>query len=94
MQATVERTADGIRVSTPRSHGRGRRLDVKIEARVPRRFDVALTYNYWPERRWHEAFERLGLAVERWSNRLHLYPLAIDWIFGRSLHFVARLGFR
>ena len=57
-----------------------------------RRFEIPLTYNYWPERRWREAFERLGLTVETWSDRIQLYPPAIDWIFGRSLHFMAQLA--
>lgn len=57
-----------------------------------RRFDIALVYNYWPEARWRQAFERLGLAVEVWHHRIHLYPRPLDWIFGRSLHFVAQLG--
>jgi SAM-dependent methyltransferase len=57
-----------------------------------RRFDVALPYNYWDERRWRETFERLGLSVETWISDLRLYPRPLDWVFGGSLHFVARLG--
>ena len=26
-----------------------------------------------------------------WNERLHLFPPPVDWILGRSLHFVARL---
>jgi SAM-dependent methyltransferase len=47
--------------------------------------------DYWPAERWREVFDRCGLAVEMWSDRLHLYPRPIDWVFGRSLHFVAEL---
>lgn len=57
-----------------------------------RRFDVALPHNYWEEPRWRDAFERLGLTVETWETDLRLYPGPLDWIFGGSLHFVARLG--
>jgi SAM-dependent methyltransferase len=47
--------------------------------------------DYWPEERWREVFDRLGLSVEMWSDRIHLYPRPFDWVFGRSLHFVAEL---
>ena len=56
------------------------------------RFGVALPHNYWSEARWRETFERLGLPIEAWIADLGLYPAPLDWIFGRSLHFVARLG--
>ena len=56
-----------------------------------RRFGVALPYNYWPEERWLEAFVELDLRVDAWQSDLGLYPLPLDWIFGRNLHFVAAL---
>lgn len=56
------------------------------------RFGVALPYNYWPEDRWREAFQALGLRVDAWIPKLGLYPGPVDWLFGRSLHFVASLG--
>ncbi|MCH9011860.1 MAG: class I SAM-dependent methyltransferase [Proteobacteria bacterium] len=52
---------------------------------------IPLPYNYWPERRWHEAFARLGLTPVIWLNKLALYPTPATWFFDRSLHFVARL---
>jgi SAM-dependent methyltransferase len=52
---------------------------------------VALPYNYWARERWHAAFETLGLVRRAWKERLELYPAFADWIFGRSLHFVASL---
>jgi SAM-dependent methyltransferase len=52
---------------------------------------VALPYNYWPRRRWDEAFRDLGWVVRAWKDDLRLYPKPADWIFGRSLHFIARL---
>lgn len=52
---------------------------------------VPLPYNYWPERRWREAFARLGLTPRIWLARLNLYPVPARWLFDRSLHFIARL---
>jgi len=55
------------------------------------RHGVSLPNNYWPERRWRETFDTLGLAVGDWHTDLGLYPGLADRVFGGSLHFVARL---
>jgi SAM-dependent methyltransferase len=55
------------------------------------RHGVNLPYNYWPKRRWLNAFHDLGLTVRSWEDDLKLYPQPADWVFGRSLHFVALL---
>jgi hypothetical protein len=55
------------------------------------RHGVALPFNYWARRQWDGAFADLGWSVEAWSKDLGLYPRPFDWIFGRSLHFLARL---
>ena len=55
------------------------------------RHGVALTYNYWSEQRWFDAFDMLDLRISTWKKDLGLYPPPIDWIAGRSLHFIARL---
>ena len=52
---------------------------------------VALPYNYWREETWREAISTLGLTISAWKKKLRLYPRPADWIFGRSLHFVAKL---
>jgi SAM-dependent methyltransferase len=52
---------------------------------------VVLTYNYWPKDRWQDAFGKLGLTVRAWKDDLRLYPRPADWVFGRSLHFIALL---
>ena len=52
---------------------------------------IPLPYNYWPERRWHEAFARHGLTPSIWLNKLGLYAAPATWFFDRSLHFIARL---
>jgi SAM-dependent methyltransferase len=55
------------------------------------RHGVALPNNYWPRHKWHEAFSALDLRIAAWRDDLGLYPRPADWVFGRSLHFVARL---
>ena len=52
---------------------------------------VAFPDNYWPRERWRDAFRELELRVESWNEELGLFPLPVNWILGRSLHFVARL---
>ncbi|HEX8202487.1 MAG TPA: methionine biosynthesis protein MetW [Isosphaeraceae bacterium] len=52
---------------------------------------VVLPYNSWPRDRWLAAFDELRWAVRDWRDDQRLYPRPADWIFGRSLHFVARL---
>jgi SAM-dependent methyltransferase len=56
------------------------------------RFGVSLPYNYWTRTQWDAAFAELGLTAESWREDLHLYPPWADWLFGRSLHFLALLG--
>jgi len=52
---------------------------------------VSLPYNYWPQRRWLEAFEAVELKVGVWVKKLALYPWPACLVFDRSLHFVCRL---
>ena len=55
-----------------------------------RRHGIRLPYNYWSQAKWFEAFAALGLTVKEWKTKLGLYRPA-GWLFGRGLHFVARL---
>lgn len=55
------------------------------------RHGVVLPYNYWSKAQWDKAFGDLGLRVAVWKKDLGLYPWPASWVFGRSLHFVARL---
>ena len=55
------------------------------------RHGVALPYNYWPRKRWDEAFAALGLAPSSWDEDLDIYPPWADWLFGGRLHFIALL---
>ncbi len=55
------------------------------------RHGVKLTYTYWSQQKWLEACKTPGLKISVWKTNLKLYPWLADWIFGRSLHFIARL---
>lgn len=55
------------------------------------RHGVALPYNYWSRAQWFEAWQAIGLRVAAWRTDLKLYWLPADWVFGRSLHFIASL---
>ena len=55
------------------------------------RHGVKLPYNYWPRQKWLEATQALGVKMDVWRTDIRLYPRPADWIFGRSLHFIARL---
>ena len=55
---------------------------------------LALPYNYRTRSEWVDAVERAGLRIEFWDGRPRLYPRPGNWIFGRSLHFIARLGLK
>lgn len=56
------------------------------------RHGVVLPYNYWPKQKWIDGFASLNFSIDEWKADLKLYPSWADWIFGRSLHFVAKLG--
>jgi SAM-dependent methyltransferase len=52
---------------------------------------VVLPYNYWRERQWREAFNKLRFEIMDWKKDLGLYPVIADQLFGRGLHMIARL---
>lgn len=53
---------------------------------------VVLPYNYAAHKTWLTWFETANLTVEEFSTQVKLYPAPLSWIFGRRLHFVARLS--
>lgn len=53
---------------------------------------VSLPYNYWTAKEWTLALQRIGAAIDTWETDLGLYPWPASAVFGRSLHFVARVG--
>ena len=56
------------------------------------RHGVALPHNYWSSRQWTEAIQQLRLHRSAWQVRgLGLYPWPADFVFGRTLHVMARL---
>lgn len=56
--------------------------------------DVRLPYNYLDGTQWRAAFDRAGLAEVQRQQHLGLYPVPLDLIFERRLHFVSRLANR
>ena len=55
------------------------------------RHGVALPHNYWSRDQWTRAIAELGMTVGEWRTALQIYPRPADWVFGRGLHFLARL---
>ena len=53
---------------------------------------VVLPYNYLSDPEWRGIWSKLGLKVERLTDKLGLYPAPFSWLFDRRLHFVARLA--
>lgn len=56
------------------------------------RHGVALPYQYWTRARWREVIDDLGWVEDVWDPDVGLYPWPLSWVFGRSLHFLARLS--
>jgi len=52
---------------------------------------VVLPYNYAPRKDWETWFEKAGLKVDVFDTDVPLYPFPLNLVFGRKLHFVARL---
>jgi len=53
--------------------------------------EVALPYNYLPAAGWTDLFTAAGLKPTYRQTRLGLYPFPCNLVFGRKLHFIARL---
>ena len=56
------------------------------------RHGVALPYNYLSGSEWDKLFEQIDVKVDQWIANPRLYGRPGDWVFGRSLHFLARLA--
>nr|WP_294168706.1 class I SAM-dependent methyltransferase [uncultured Sphingomonas sp.] len=52
---------------------------------------VRLPYNYLSRAQWTEGFRKLDLQVTAIDEALALYPAPVSWLFGKGLHFVAKL---
>jgi SAM-dependent methyltransferase len=55
------------------------------------RHGVVLPYNYWTKTQWQRTFRARDLHVAEWRDHLGLYPLPLNLLFERKLHFIARL---
>lgn len=53
--------------------------------------DVRLPYNYLSRAEWRGIIHGLDLVVAAWEEQIDLYPFPANLVFGRNLHFVARL---
>ncbi|MEA3008702.1 MAG: hypothetical protein QOJ91_394 [Sphingomonadales bacterium] len=53
---------------------------------------VVLPYNYLSDPEWRSIWSKLGLKVDRLTDKVGLYPAPFSWLFDRRLHFVARLA--
>ena len=53
---------------------------------------VVLPYNYWKPEQWNDTFRALSLKIDSWRTKINLYPLPLNILFGRSLHFIASLS--
>ena len=56
-----------------------------------RPYGVNLPYNYWSEKDFQTAWQRLGLEVAYYQTALGLYPWPASWCFETGLHFLAKL---
>jgi SAM-dependent methyltransferase len=52
---------------------------------------VVLPYNYASRQQWDAWFAAAGLRVDQFTTDIPLYPAPFSAVFGRKLHFVARL---
>jgi len=57
------------------------------------RYGVVSPGNYWRRQQWDGVFATLRMKPVRWRESLGLYPLVLEQLFGRSLHFVTSLEF-
>jgi SAM-dependent methyltransferase len=55
------------------------------------RHGVSLPYHYFTREEWRAMIARCRLRASRWDEVLRLYPIPLDWIFGRRLHVLATL---
>ncbi|MGH9443335.1 MAG: class I SAM-dependent methyltransferase [Thermoanaerobaculia bacterium] len=55
------------------------------------KFGMDIPGNYWRRSQWRAAFAKAGLRADDFIASIGLYPAPFDWVFGGSLHFIARL---
>ncbi|WP_239450500.1 class I SAM-dependent methyltransferase [Loktanella sp. S4079] len=52
---------------------------------------VVLPYNYASRAEWEKWFDAAGLNIEEFNTNVPLYGFPLNLVFGRKLHFIARL---
>ena len=52
---------------------------------------VVLPYNYAARSKWDGWFQAAGLRIAQFKTDVPLYAAPLSWVFGRRLHFIARL---
>jgi len=53
---------------------------------------VSNPYKYWSKKEWMHEFRVSGLELDSWFTDIPIYPWWATWLFGRGLHFIARLS--
>lgn len=56
-----------------------------------RRYHVNLPHNYFAPSQWQHIWADLGVSPVEWKESLDIYPWWANWVFGRKLHYFARL---
>lgn len=56
------------------------------------RHGVALPYTYFTRTEWRGMAAGAGLTVRRWDERIALYPLPLELVFGRQLQVLMTLA--
>lgn len=54
--------------------------------------DISQPYNFLSEKQWDHLFSRVGLRTESIRKRFVSYNALLDLVFGRDLHFIAKLS--
>jgi hypothetical protein len=54
-------------------------------------YGVRLTHRYFGDEEWRRMFHSCGVTVTAWHDRVPMYAFPADLMFGRQLHFVAKL---
>jgi ubiquinone/menaquinone biosynthesis C-methylase UbiE len=54
--------------------------------------DISQPYNFFSERQWDALFQKVGLRTESIRKRFVSYNAILDFLFGRNLHFIAKVA--
>jgi hypothetical protein len=54
--------------------------------------DISQPYNFFSDRQWDALFQKVGLRTESIRKRFVSYNAILDFLFGRNLHFIAKVA--